>query len=376
MLADGEVVARRRLMKSDDAPPASRRLDWPRFPAVVTMHRLFSVLVLAGLLAGCGGSDSVSAPASPVTPASPPPAPPPSPPPGPTGTVVAPIDAANRAEVVARWNDTYFDNTPFAWSGSVAGCAAGDTTDTFKSAVLRRLNYFRAMAGLPGDLALDPTLSAKAQQAALMMDASDSLSHTPPASWPCYSAVGAEAAGSSLLAYSNAPTRSVGLLDGYMRDRGANNAAVGHRRWILYPQLKRLGTGDAPQANALWVIGAGTTGPAASDSAIAWPRRGFIPRPLADPTDRYSLSCAGADFSTASVTMRSDTGQPVDVRVESRADNGYGDNTIVWSIDITRSPASGWDRGTADTRLDIELSGVSNCSAGSSFGYSVTFITP
>jgi len=62
--------------------------------------------------------------------------------------------------------------------------------------------------------------------------------------------------------------------------------------------------------------------------------------------------------------------------VESRNANGYGANTIVWSIDVGRSPAGGWDRGTADTRLDIEVANVSGCSAGSGFRYSVTFITP
>jgi uncharacterized protein YkwD len=342
------------------------------------MRLLLASLLAAAALAGCGGSEGVSAPTS--TPAGPPAAapnpPPTTPPPAPGGTSVAPIDTTRRAEVVARWNDTYFDNTPFSWSGSVGGCVAGDTTDAFKGAVLRRLNYFRAMAGLPGDLTLDPALSAKAQQAALMMDANDNLSHSPPTSWPCYSAAGAEAAAKSLLAYSNAPARSVGLLDGYMRDRGANNAAVGHRRWLLYPALASIGTGDAPQANALWVIVPGTAGSPASAAAVAWPPRGFVPRPLAEPTDRFSLSCAGADFATASVAMRGDTGQPVDVRVESRNDNGYGDNTIVWSIDVDRSPAGGWDRGTADTKLEIEVANVSGCSAGSSFRYSTTFITP
>jgi len=341
------------------------------------MRLLPACLFAAGVLAGCGGSDSVSAPTSaPANPPAPSPDSPPSPPPAPGGTSVAPIDTTSRAEVVARWNDTYFDNTPFSWTGSIGGCAAGDTTDAFKGAVLRRLNYFRAMAGLPGELTLDASLSAKAQQAALMMDANDSLSHSPPASWACYSATGAEAAARSLLAYSNAPARSVDLLDGYMRDRGANNAAVGHRRWLLYPPLASIGTGDVPQANALWVIIPGTTGLPATATAVAWPPRGFLPRALAEPTDRFSLSCAGADFSTASVAIRGDTGQPVDVRVESRSDNGYGDNTVVWSIDVSRSPASGWDRGTADTRLDVEVANVSGCSAGSSFRYSVTFITP
>jgi uncharacterized protein YkwD len=288
---------------------------------------------------------------------------------------VAPINAASRAEVVARWNDTYLDNTPFSWTGSVAACAAGDTTEAFKRAVLRRLNYYRAMAGLPGNLSLDLALSAKAQQAALMMDANNSLSHAPPTSWACYSADGAEAASRSNLAYSTAP-RSVSLLDGYMRDAGANNAAVGHRRWILYPRLATVGSGDAPQANALWILGPGTTGSAPPGAATAWPPNGFMPRPLQPPTDRFSLSCAGANFGAATVSLRNDTGQAMALRVESRSDNGYGDNTIVWSIDTAQSPPAGWDRGLADTRLDVEVSGVAGCSAGSTFRYSVTFITP
>ncbi len=343
------------------------------------MRWFLAGLASAVALTGCGGSGGDPAPSS-SPPASTAPAPSPEPPaatpPGTGSTVVAPIDANQRAEVVARWNDTYFDNTPFSWTGSVAGCMAGDTTEAFKGAVLRRLNYYRAMAGLNGDLTLDPSLSAKAQKAALMMDARDSLSHTPSTDWPCYSVDGAEAAGLSLLAYSNAPARSVGLLDGYMRDRGANNAAVGHRRWILFPPLATVGTGDAPQANALWVIVPRSPGPPRPPAAIAWPPRGFVPRALTEPTDRFSLSCEGADFSATSITMRTDAGQPATVRVESRDDDGYGDNTIVWSIDTARSPASGWDRGTADTRLEVEVEGVANCGAGSVFRYAVTFITP
>lgn len=340
------------------------------------MRYLFVCLLTAGAIAGCGGSDGVSAP-EPASAPTPVPAPAPAPPPSGVLTApVAPINAANRAEVVARWQDTYFENTPFSWTGAVSSCAAGDTTEAFKRAVLKRLNYYRAMAGLPGNLSLDLAFSAKAQQAALMMDANDSLSHTPPTNWACYSADGAEAAGRSSLAYSSFPGRSVNLLDGYMQDRGANNAAVGHRRWILYSRLATVGTGDAPQANALWIVGAGTTGPSASVAAVAWPAPGFVPRALAAPIDRLSFSCPGANFSAATITMRNDIGQPLGIRVDSRSDNGYGDNTIVWAVDTAQSPTSGWDRGGADTRVDVTISGVANCSAGASYDYSVTFITP
>jgi len=289
---------------------------------------------------------------------------------------VAAINAASRSEVIARWNDTYFDNTPFAWTGDVARCAAGDTPESFKRAVLKRVNFYRALAGLPGGVTLDLALSAKAQQAALMMDAADSLNHTPSTSWPCYSADGAEAAGRSNLAYSNAPSRSVAILDGYMQERGANNLVAGHRRWILYTRLATVGSGDAPQANAMWVLGPGTTGTPASVAAVPWPPSGFIPRPLHAPTDRFSFACPGAGFGGAAVSMRNDVGQSITTRVESRNDVGYGDNAIVWSIDTTQSPASGWDRGAADTRFSIELTGIGSCAAGATVSYSVTFITP
>ncbi len=333
------------------------------------------------VLSACGGSDSTSPPQSSPAPAptpSPSPAPPPvvAPPTGPLSSSVGPIDTSNRTEVIARWYDTYFDNTPFTWSGDISTCRAGDTPEAFKSAVLKRLNYYRAMAGLPGNLTLDLTFSSKAQDAALMMDAANSLSHSPPTTWPCYTAAGADAAGHSNLAYSSFPNRSVSILDGYMTDRGANNFAAGHRRWILYSRLATVGTGDAPQANALWTLGAGTTGAAAGKAGVPWPPQGYIPRPLQAPTDRFSYTCAGANFSGATVAMRNDAGQPIATRIESRTDNGYGDNTIVWSIDTTASPANNWDRGTADTTVAIDIAGISGCAAGASANYTVTFITP
>lgn len=300
-------------------------------------------------------------------------------PPAPEGQLaqpVWPINTISRSEVVARWNDTYADDTPFTWSGDVASCNAGDTPESFKRAVLRRLNYYRAMAGLPGNLTLDLALSAKAQQAALMMDAADRLSHFPDTGWPCYRAAGAEAASRSNLALTNSPTSGVAILDGYITDRGANNFFTGHRRWILYSQLASIGSGQAPQSNALWVVGPGTTGPTAPKVAVPWPPQGFIPRPLQSPTDRFSYACASADFGNATVAMRDDIGQSIATKIESRTDNGYGDNTIVWSIDTTASPLNGWDRGTGDTAVTVDITGIANCAAGVTTSYVVTFITP
>ena len=40
------------------------------------------------------------------------------------------------------------ENVPANWTGVHATCNAGTTSTEFKDAVLRRINYFRAMAGV------------------------------------------------------------------------------------------------------------------------------------------------------------------------------------------------------------------------------------
>ncbi len=122
----------------------------------------------------------------------------------PTDTsAVAPIDRSNRQAVVNAYQSIYVPNsaTPYANTGlNVAACAAGDTTLAYKTAVMRMVNYYRAMSGLPGNVTLNLSWSSKAQQAALMMNANNTLNHNPPSTWACYSAAGAEAAGHGNLA--------------------------------------------------------------------------------------------------------------------------------------------------------------------------------
>ena len=199
------------------------------------------------------------------------------------------------------------ENVAIGWNGSVAAGNTGTTSATFKTAVQRRVNYFRAMSGIPAGITFDPTYNSKDQQAALMMSANDSLSHAPPTTWTYYTAGGAEAAG-----HSNIFLGSYGpeAITGYIEDFGSPNAEAGHRRWILYPQTKTMGGGDIPpdgtyqSANALWVATPdfGTTRPAVRDEFVAWPPPGFVPHSLVFP--RWSFSYPGANFASTTVTLR------------------------------------------------------------------------
>ena len=94
-------------------------------------------------------------------------------------------------------------NRPLAGPARKSSCNAGTTSAAFKAAVIDRVAFYRAMAGVPSSIGLAATYSTANQQAALMFSRNNQLSHTPPSSWACYSAAGAQAAGSSNIALGN-----------------------------------------------------------------------------------------------------------------------------------------------------------------------------
>jgi uncharacterized protein YkwD len=273
------------------------------------------------------------------------------------------VDPTNRATSVQFYLDHY-QNAPTPnnnWSGSVAGCVPGTTSAAFQTAVAERINYFRAMGGVPAGITIDASFSTQAQAAALMMSANNSLNHTPPTTWTCYTAGGAQGAGSSNLALGMFGWDAI---DGYMQDSGANNVFVGHRRWILHPQTQIMGTGDVPSStgvspsNALYVFDSHTFDPLPAlrepDGFVAWPPRGYVPYTVVYP--RWSFAYADANLSGATVTMKAANGSALSL-TQQPVTNGYGLNTLVWEPDMASGGFSG-SRPTQDVPFDVT---VSNC---------------
>lgn len=118
-------------------------------------------------------------------------------------------------------------DSPIDWTGQRATCEAGGTASSFRDAVQMRLNYFRAMAGVPPNVTFANAYNGKAQEAALMMSVNGQLSHYPPTTWTCYTTDGAEAAGNSNLCLGQYGRKAI---DGYIQDSGTGNGVVGHRR--------------------------------------------------------------------------------------------------------------------------------------------------
>jgi hypothetical protein len=243
------------------------------------------------------------------------------------------VDPQDRQASMNFFNQVYLasENATIDWTGSHAACDAGTTADAFRYAVQLRINYFRAMAGVPGSVQLSDEYNRKAQKAALMMSANRQLNHTPPAAWQCYSAEGAQAAGSSNLSLG---IYGPAAITGYMVDPGEGNYFAGHRRWILYPQTQWMGTGDIPPAggyppaNALWVFDENMWAPRPQtrEEYVAWPPPGYVPYQVI--FSRWSFAYDEADFSSATVEM-STGGQNIPLVVRPVA-NGYGENTLVW----------------------------------------------
>ncbi|OPZ07674.1 MAG: hypothetical protein BWZ08_01704 [candidate division BRC1 bacterium ADurb.BinA292] len=267
------------------------------------------------------------------------------------------IDTGNRAEVVTAFNEIFMPAFAYdaEWTGSVNGCIAGTIAADYRQSTNDLVNWFRAMAGLPGNVVFDSAIDARCQQAALMMLAAGDLSHSPGTDWACYTAQGAEAAGRSNLALGSAgPDAMAGL----MRDPGQNNKDAGHRRWMLYPPQMVMGMGATMEYNAgyfgscaLWVIPTSefaTWGEyPAGIEWYAWPPPGYVPYQAVYP--RWSFSQRDADFSGASVTMRAN-GEELPFTILSSSTN-YGDPALVWELGFDPS----FSPPLTDQRVDVTI---------------------
>jgi uncharacterized protein YkwD len=289
--------------------------------------------------------------------------------------VPAPRAAPTRSQVVALYNNTYLPaaGVPLAWTGAVPTCTPGTTNADHQLAVIGRINYYRALVDLPPVTLLTGAPAAQAQAAALMMSAHNALSHSPPASWTCFSADGATGAASSNILLG---TRGVAAIDLYIDDAGPANTAVGHRRWLLFPPRTAMATGDVSggnqpprPANAVYVFGPQGARPA-TPNGVAWPPVGFVPyQNLPSNSNRWSFSFPGANFANAQVALEGPAG-PMAVTLEPIA-TGFGDNTIVFL------PA-GFNYGNpgADTAYTVRITGIGGAGVPTSVQYTVTVIDP
>jgi hypothetical protein len=292
------------------------------------------------------------------------------------------VNTDSREQVREFYNAVYSSSQGVAMNSTAVttNCFPGTNSTAFQNATLRRINWLRAMGGIPAVITFNSNESTQDQAGALMMSANNTLQHILiPPTWSCFTIVGTNAAANSNLAIGS---DGADAITGYIWDFGANNYEVGHRRWILYPQTQVMATGDVPAesgfspANATWVFDANLFGPrpATTKPYVAWPPEGFTPYALAFP--QWSFALSNADFSAATVSMTSN-GVPVSVSIQPYL-TGYGENTIVWvpmGLDATSQSTSFPFSGT-DTVYSVTVTNVKVNASTVGFTYNVTLFDP
>ena len=156
---------------------------------------------------------------------------------------------------------------------------AGTTSAEFRDSVVRGVNWYRRMGDLD-PVVENPAMSVTAQEKALIVLAEGRLAHSPTRDWASYRSV--DTWGGENLALAVA---GVGAVDGYMRDPGDHNLAVGHRIQILSPLVTEIGTGDVWGSGAYDVANAMHLGydwelePNVREERgfVAWPPAGYVP---------------------------------------------------------------------------------------------------
>ena len=338
------------------------------------------------------------------------------------GTYPAPsrdlaVDRSERNDVLAFWHGVYQASEGFqdrmAWTGnySTDPGAEGSNSAAFIADMERRLNYFRAMTGVPatarmnssstvviaaGDAHIPPSdtlKSAAAQRAALMITMSynpatpqvipPEYSHTPPVS-DIWTEVTWNAANKGNIALNvNGPDAiSAYVLENFSGSQSGENSAAGHRRWLLKAASTDFATGDVPlffdpsdpstrraAANVTYVVPKTAELAAVAPTFVSYPPSGFFPAPL--NARFWSLTYPGANFAAATVSVTHIGGSLVPVTVMSR-NFPAGDSTITWQVPSEHAAKSFPD----DRTYSVTVSGISGAGIPTSHNYQVTLVNP
>ncbi len=328
------------------------------------------------------------------------------------------VDTSSRLESLAFyqtvWQASEGATARIGWTGQLGPCttsAIGTTSAVFQDDIRRRINYYRALAGLPANITFDaepavnslapgtPQVGATvkkqtcAQAAAYMNAASPlffdpySLSHTPTAATTyCYSRNAWNGCLQSNLTrgFYGPKAIDVYMADDDLTDDLSNNTNLGHRRNILYSRARDMSSGDVPPgkytdlsgtydtlpSNALYVISADRPGEVSPKIFVPWPPRGFVPSPLMPL--RWSLSYPKASFSPAasSISLVGPGGAAIPVTVLSHNNTEQGDNSLIFQ------PAPLPVPGAADVTYTATITGISGSGVPTSFSWQTTFFNP
>ncbi|MCI7099158.1 MAG: hypothetical protein MR966_09715 [Lachnospiraceae bacterium] len=184
-----------------------------------------------------------------------------------------------------------FQRVTYKTKPSLSGTySAGILSDTTLKSALNLLNQCRYIAGLDGNVTLDENYSKKASAATLVNRLNGELSHMPSIPSVLHNPdlynLGVQGASSSNLA-SGYYNLNQAILYGWLSDSDSYNIdRVGHRRWVLNPDMGKVGFGATDNYYAMYVFDRSGTG---GQSRVAWPAQN-MPIQYFDAGDAWSVS--------------------------------------------------------------------------------------
>jgi hypothetical protein len=142
---------------------------------------------------------------------------------------------------------------------------------------LAKLNFYRYLADVPPDVIYDNDYINLCQYASELLTKIGHLTHTPerPAGIDDKTyKLGKDGCGRSNLA---AGSGAVGSIDMYMNDSDKSNIdRLGHRRWVINPQMQKTGIGQAGKFSALYSFD-GSRESKFDYEFVCFPPRGYCP---------------------------------------------------------------------------------------------------
>lgn len=195
-----------------------------------------------------------------------------------------------------------FDEEP----SLTAPYACGVLSAEQKEGALSMLNAIRALAGLPA-VTLDEEMCTLSQHAAVLCAIRGEISHAPEAVADMddafYQTGAAAAARCNLAQFNwNEPRLSARAMLRFVQDDTPGNLqSLGHRRWMLSPEMSRCGVGlalDEPGRTYLALYVTDSSADFEYES-IAWPCAGAFPAELMNPETPWSISLNPACYDIA-----------------------------------------------------------------------------
>jgi uncharacterized protein YkwD len=282
-------------------------------------------------------------------------------------TLDEPLYGRTKQQIISKINAyaPLFQGDPYEVQPQISNPhQPGKLSPQFIEDGVRTANLMRYLAGLPDDVVQDASLNEQAQYGAVLLADNGKLSHTPEKPEGMddsfYNKGFTSASTSNIYSIYGTSTvlKTASLLPktvaSYMSDADDFNvAAVGHRRWILYPPLKKVGFGlaEGREVNGykslfspMQIFDKSRTEHVHYET-VTWPGKGYFPTNYFLGNDPWSVSLNPDRFTKPSL-------EEISVQLTR-----LNDQTI-WTFDKDNH---GTGNGSAYFNVDTNGYGVPYC---------------